>query len=384
MSNYQLRSRSGRAYNPYMQPDIMFKIFMKLPIEAVVTCKCVCKTWRGLVEDPYFIEQHRRFSLCRAPRALVQPINEFKPSPQDGNIYLADCEAHKARALPVPPALDILGKDLEVTSTCDGLLCMASVQRQAPVYVYNPMLDRLVKLPSNGIKRMLTSHVIGIIFHESSGSYKVVRGYRFKKEGQEQHRFEMITLGEAAWKELTPPSHIKYLDFGRPFEWRGAIHWRIHSVHDSTECIMSFDIDKEAFQIVSLQVNPIERNRLVMLVLDDDLVLVDRYNSYLKIWKVEGDVINGFSINQYTLMQTYMQWNNCFYCQWMAETGRDGTYMLQTTYCTNDYDLKFNLVNFEPETGSYTQLNLSGMPEQYSTFAFRPTLVCPLRARVTV
>uniref|UniRef100_A0A7N0ZX30 F-box domain-containing protein n=1 Tax=Kalanchoe fedtschenkoi TaxID=63787 RepID=A0A7N0ZX30_KALFE len=362
MNNYQLRPRRGRTYNNYMQPDIMFEIFSRLPIEAIVTCKCVCKTWRGLIEDPYFIERHRHLALYQAPRALI------RPRIPDMNV-----------------ALDMLGRELEVMSTCDGLLCIASDHRQAPVYVYNPVMDRLVKLPSTGMKRKLLCHEVGLIFHESSGSYKVVRGYRFKIKAQEYYRFEMITLGEAAWTELTPPSLIYECHFGRPLQWHGAIHWKIQParITNSRQSIMSFDIDKEAFQIVYFRDNPPQHNRLQMFVLDDDLVLLDSHNSSLKIWRVEGDVIGGYSIHQYTLMQSYMQWGGHFRCRWISETGRDGTYMLHTTYCpSTKCHIRSNLVNFSHKTGSYTQLNLSRMPEHFSAMAFKPTLVCPVRARV--
>ncbi|KAL9691664.1 hypothetical protein QQ045_012089 [Rhodiola kirilowii] len=393
MSNYQLRPRRGRTYSNYMQPDVMFEIFSRLPIEAIVTCKCVCKTWRKLIEDPYFIERQRHLSVS-APRALIQPrivnISSGRISnwPTDNNnLYLVDCEGHKARPLHVAPVLNMLGKELEVMSTCDGLLCIASDHRQAPVYIYNPVLDRLVKLPSTGVKRKLICHEVGLICHESSGSYKVVRGYRFKIKGQEFYRFEMITLGETAWTELTPPSLIYECNFGRPLEWKGAIHWKIQSERavNSRQCILSFDIDKEAFQIVYFKDIPPHHSRLLMLVLDENLVLLESQNSFLKIWKVGGDIIGGYSINQFSLIQSYMQWGGYFRCRWISETGKDGTYMLHTTYCpSTDSHLRSNLVNFSPKTRSYSQLNLCDMPDHFGTMTYKPTLVCPVRARINV
>ncbi|KAJ0600914.1 putative F-box domain-containing protein [Helianthus annuus] len=49
----------------------MLDVLSRLPVKAIIRFKCVCRKWRDLVSDPYFVRLH----LSRSREALM--INKY-------------------------------------------------------------------------------------------------------------------------------------------------------------------------------------------------------------------------------------------------------------------------------------------------------------------
>lgn len=50
-----------------LQEEIVADILSRTPIVTIVHCRCVCKTWRTILSEPYFIHLH----LPRSPVGLI-------------------------------------------------------------------------------------------------------------------------------------------------------------------------------------------------------------------------------------------------------------------------------------------------------------------------
>ncbi|KAK9077365.1 hypothetical protein SSX86_005702 [Deinandra increscens subsp. villosa] len=69
-----------RVWNPLciidglkdMLPEyVIFDVLSRLPVKTIIIyCKCVCKRWRGLVSDPYFVDLH--LSRSREEAQMIQ------------------------------------------------------------------------------------------------------------------------------------------------------------------------------------------------------------------------------------------------------------------------------------------------------------------------
>ncbi|KAG5547493.1 hypothetical protein RHGRI_013248 [Rhododendron griersonianum] len=54
--------------------DILVDILSRLQAKVVGQCKCICKHWCSLIEDPSFVELHR---ACSKSRQDGRPATTF-------------------------------------------------------------------------------------------------------------------------------------------------------------------------------------------------------------------------------------------------------------------------------------------------------------------
>ena len=61
---YELQDSSSTAVSVCneLPCHLISLILVKLPIEMIIRCKCVCKDWRRLILDPYFIKLYAQIS----------------------------------------------------------------------------------------------------------------------------------------------------------------------------------------------------------------------------------------------------------------------------------------------------------------------------------
>ena len=80
--------------------EIISEILCRLPIESILTCKVVCKTWYGVTRDPCFVNK-----LCNShfqpTRLILKPWPCEDISDASSHLVLVDIEEHKARRIPI-------------------------------------------------------------------------------------------------------------------------------------------------------------------------------------------------------------------------------------------------------------------------------------------
>ncbi|KAH0739079.1 hypothetical protein KY290_037784 [Solanum tuberosum] len=54
-----------------MPNDIILNILLRLPVKSLLQFKCVCKSWRSLIEDPQFIKHHYDMSKSDVNRHKI-------------------------------------------------------------------------------------------------------------------------------------------------------------------------------------------------------------------------------------------------------------------------------------------------------------------------
>ncbi|GKB34692.1 F-box associated domain containing protein [Tanacetum coccineum] len=58
------------SFNPSIEdlpPNVTADVLSRLPVKTIIHCKCVCKNWRQLVSDSYFVNLH----LSRSPAGIM-------------------------------------------------------------------------------------------------------------------------------------------------------------------------------------------------------------------------------------------------------------------------------------------------------------------------
>ncbi|OVA07920.1 F-box domain [Macleaya cordata] len=254
--------------------EITFDIFSRLPIESVLQCKQVCKTWKTLLSGAYFADMHLRRS--RQLLQLDSNINGGGGGAEVGlgllfSIQFKNKQTGKVRLYYGGDYVDIKKvklinhphinkqKKYALISSCNGLICMAVTQKlhyifpfyqsldYDPVYIFNPITREHVSLPR--IKKQDSTVACGFGYHPFSNKYKVVRIY-YSHNQHSLGQVQVYTLGDGSgWRNK---GEIKYnflfssLSVGGVLS-TGSLHWLDHKDMK----IVAFDLADEEFRVLT-------------------------------------------------------------------------------------------------------------------------------------
>ncbi|KAI7736913.1 hypothetical protein M8C21_032344 [Ambrosia artemisiifolia] len=223
--------------------NLILDVLSRLPVKTITQCKCVCKKWRDLVSDPYFVDLHLSRSaknglmfhqyICHTP---ILELVEVEHKADDDRVTLNHVKSLNLH-------LSALGSHHQIieVGSVNGLICLYLVADAT--YVFNPVLEEYIILPK------LLPHVktLGYGFGVSmAGDYKVLRICCPAPVSEEVTlQIEVYTLGTDRWRSSGPtPYNIRYpgfLDSG--LFANGHLYWVILGQ------IYHFDLDSETFEL---------------------------------------------------------------------------------------------------------------------------------------
>lgn len=75
-------SRLNPSLNPFnlLPPEIVAMIFVFLPPKILCICKCVCKSWKDIIESANFIEDHAKMMKLNDHRLFFTGDERGSPS----------------------------------------------------------------------------------------------------------------------------------------------------------------------------------------------------------------------------------------------------------------------------------------------------------------
>ncbi|XP_052179616.1 F-box protein At5g49610-like isoform X2 [Diospyros lotus] len=339
---------------------MLFEILHKLPIESILTCRAVCKTWKDHIRDPWFIEEVG--NSCHQSMRLI-----LKSLP-GSHLTLLDIEGCRTRQIPIDEMLEVL----QIMCTCDGLLCMASALNLDPVVIYNPITRERVILPSSSSSEQpISSHEVGIGFDPSSNKYKVVRAYTIS-EGRVK-RFEIISLGERSWRRLNAPEGIVDCDGSGVVFYKDALYWTMNGGHSTL--IVQFNLSHETFHMVSFpDYFPSDHASLGLIEVGGCLTLVENTGSVIKLWRLT--TANATGDNPYfSLLDTYdmhVNWGRSS-CEFVCALNQE-SYLLQVGFRNSRDRRQEYLTRYSPEEIQYSNLGIHGLPPSFKIVCFKPSL----------
>ncbi|KAL9995327.1 putative F-box domain-containing protein [Helianthus debilis subsp. tardiflorus] len=227
--------------------NLIFEVLSRLPVKTIARCKCVCKKWRDLVSDTYFVHLH----LSRSPPCLmfhlylpiVNPILELVEVEHEADYHRLTVNHVKTLNLHLC-AFNARYRIIQVGSV-NGLICLCHTFDAT--YVINPVLEEYMILPQPPRLRNITllGHGFGV---SMAGEYKVIRilGRSISQLPIEVSvEIQVYTLGTDQWRSLGPtPFNIRH-----PGEVGGVfvnshVYWVIYGQ------IFDFDLDSETFELI--------------------------------------------------------------------------------------------------------------------------------------
>ncbi|XP_027185771.1 F-box protein At3g07870-like [Coffea eugenioides] len=293
-------------------PDFIFKdVVLRLPLKAIIMCKCVCKPWRRIISDPQFAKMHfasaqpcplvRTLGNSRVSRMLylIEPseinvsYNSDNYSPDGVNLKLETklkIPLRNAEMVPQNPSgakLSLCSKGgskkrcmnvrtikvrtkeqkFQIVNSCNGILCLSDPSYNNPLAICNPVTGEYLNLPAiDEVDNSLNDIVsCGFGFSEKTNEYKVIRLF-------DQGRLELIscpitgkevfgkrvaevhTVGSGSWRRIGhAPSYGCELRFTTCL--KGSLHW-IRKDDRKLDFIYSFDLSQEQFK--AIQPPPLE------------------------------------------------------------------------------------------------------------------------------
>lgn len=230
--------------------EIFFNIFLKLPVKPLLLCKCVCKSWRQLLSDPYFAKLHM-INQPQSQKVLLRSYND--------SFYSLDCESTHGNAvlrkfpLKVSPPVDVL-------SSCNGLLCVA-VPHESQESPHRQLVEVVLWNPTTGDYKTLPSakpsvdrrQVVGFGYHPSLDDYMMVRiiTHDFIIDSEEkfrriegEHRVDMYSLRTNSWKRIQDSPGHGFITKAGSYGANGSIYW------GGQYCtVIRFDLKGEKFSV---------------------------------------------------------------------------------------------------------------------------------------
>lgn len=251
---------------------ILCDIVSRLPLVDIFRCRCVCKTTRRLLKDPYFSRMH----LTRAPNLTTNLILQENMG-KWGALYFFTFDQRESavaswssdgqyapcyfgRGLPTltrgTAEFSFRTQRLSLVASCNGLLCLYFDSTSEPFYgICNPLLGECLKLPPLKLSVPVNTYAnhSGFGYCPKMKQYKVIHFMHLPSRDphsspdSKQMVANIHTLGSDTWRRIENVPYLKRNSFN-PF-LNGALHWVTNSSKPS-ELIYSFDLEGEKFKAV--------------------------------------------------------------------------------------------------------------------------------------
>ncbi|XP_026411220.1 F-box protein At3g07870-like [Papaver somniferum] len=322
--------------------EITLNIFSRLPVESVLNCKQVCKSWRNFLQfhvntNTYFAYQHlQRQHGCGLTHTQEQNRDGSDAAIQTFVAFNRDVQAlyheeyHEDRKVgdnqPIYRRRRINIKFpacKHIVGSCNGLICLISRTNyngvsifphipshspespDEPSYICNPVTREFVHLPRIYIDKKkidLGVHIIcGFGYHPLTNAYKVVRISYF---GLPRSRgvVEIYKLGsDSGWTSAGETNLFFESVYHSPSVcWNGSLYW----LHKESGGIVAFDLADEKFHSVPNPPGLLNTNRR-LCVLRSCLCLITvpadpeiGYRDYYNVWFSKDNVSSYRSIEQ--------------------------------------------------------------------------------------
>ncbi|XP_074265157.1 F-box/kelch-repeat protein At3g23880-like [Silene latifolia] len=310
MENRIKKAKSSSSQSNYLPPEIWTQILSSLPAKTVLKFRCVCKTWRSIINHPDFVHFH--FQLCKVNaennnKKLFVALEDLGLNGYEGWLLTV------RQAITLRKTGYIFGLSnkykYHVLGSCNGLLFVVqyddSFQKPAQYRLWNPSICKSLVLPKSPFHNYLnrTWHLFG--FAPYSQDYKVVVFTYSKIEDTKPVKvcFAVYTLRDQQWTVRNDPVNVTNLNFpntavafqylSTAFYVRGKSYWLGQNVIQSKEFLThlcSFDLDKENVTFLELPSSPDETDSMKFLFLLEGSLAVFRISKVIsRIWVLEQD-----------------------------------------------------------------------------------------------
>lgn len=256
--------------------EIQLEIFMKLPANSILVCRCVCKIWYNLLCNPKFVKNHLiHTNQTMKPRLILSQTDRW--SSKNPIVYSIDYDSVLSSSLslsvstllslsmPTSDECACIGAvrmnypfqhesifSFRVLGSCNGLICV-SMDRRIGMYlcIWNPITGEYKDISPPQFDDPIPGEAFYKIRY-GFGHDCVIDDYKVVSiwgdvESPGNCKMQVYTLGSDSWNYINnaipyyfPPSTTSC---GMLF--RGALHWIA-----VPEVIVSFNVSNDSLMEV--------------------------------------------------------------------------------------------------------------------------------------
>ncbi|XP_074296837.1 F-box/kelch-repeat protein At3g06240-like [Silene latifolia] len=254
--------------NPCFSEDIWFEILKNLPVKSLGKCRCVCKSWHSLIVSPSFMAAHLKHYTQNEANSLILCREISKRSRNEKFeqcIFFRDVLQLKLgnrlhiSICPFVIPRSWLSSGFYFVGSVNGLLCISDNGHVDRILIWNPLIQKSIKLPKSGSEG--DSMDVGFGYDGRRNDHRVVKISLWPTKME--YLVEVYSVQERTWKTIC----AKYLvdnsmhpASGSHCFVNGAIHWRARD-----KWMLLFNVSEETFAKMALPeelVNEMSRRRV--------------------------------------------------------------------------------------------------------------------------
>ncbi|XP_059623827.1 F-box/kelch-repeat protein At3g06240-like [Cornus florida] len=219
---------------PNLSQHLLVQILSKLDVKSLLRFRCVSKSWRSLISDPYFIKTHLNQSLAKSssiqtPHNILFISYPFRPyglytasfrSADDNNIVVQKIDF----LFQSSPGCQIRG--CYIMGSCNGLICIEvesllikSSKLKRDTYVFNLSTRELRQIPDCDYYFPPCLHkIVGFGYDHCHDDYKLVN--------IDCDRIFVYSMRTDSWRVVEDFNNkMDFRVFPYGTQLNGAIHW---------------------------------------------------------------------------------------------------------------------------------------------------------------
>ncbi|PRQ52355.1 putative F-box domain-containing protein [Rosa chinensis] len=238
------------------EEGVIADILARLPVKSLIRFRCVCKSWRALISDSYFVKKHLSYGergiTERTHRLIIFMLDDVSPleilalentkDDDDGDGAAGGQFAVTQLDCPVTKTITYSRHRILVGS-CNGLVCVEL--DLGAIMLWNPSTrdSKVLPKPPRVINSKFSYCFYGFGYDSASDDYKVIRGFT---DFAKKIMIHIFSLKTGSWRTVEDIDYVGFI-MGKGLFLNGALHW-LYCLPEGGSRILSFDLGAEKFQ----------------------------------------------------------------------------------------------------------------------------------------
>ncbi|KAJ0438562.1 putative F-box domain, galactose oxidase/kelch, beta-propeller, kelch-type beta propeller [Helianthus annuus] len=297
--------------------EIQLEIMKRLPVESLIQCRSVSKTWKSMIDSSEFAAEYSRH------RTKMQHIFVRYDDLTDYNVrYVSvvdDDTFPTNRVFLTPPPLVQMHEYYKILGCSHGLFCfyrVGPVSGTGKALLWNPSVRKTVEVAVPNVTDWeVYETVLGFGVCRETNDPTIVKITHIVSWGDMESascipwEVEVFTLSTGAWRSVggNLPRKLVRFQFDPANDCHtvvinGVIYWFATMDGGSCNLIISYDITNEEFGEINLPnslAHPSPGHWFILLKLRESLVVLDNVceddRMTYDVWMMEGGVSKSFT-----------------------------------------------------------------------------------------
>ncbi|XP_062015358.1 F-box/kelch-repeat protein At3g23880-like [Rosa rugosa] len=243
------------------EEGVIAEVLARLPVKSLIRFRCVCKSWRALISDSYFVKKHLSYGergITKSTYRLIifmeddistleilalKNMKDDDDDDDDGDGAAGGQFAVTQLDCPVTKTIT-RSRYRVLVGSCNGLVCVELDSEV--IMLWNPCTrdTKLLPKPPRVKKSKFIYCFYGLGHDSASDDYKVIRG--FTDDRAKKIMIHIFSLKSGSWRTVEDIDYVSDL-MRQGLFLNGALHW-LYSLPEGGSSILSFDLGAEKFQ----------------------------------------------------------------------------------------------------------------------------------------